>query len=73
MMVPQQTEMGMPEEWTPFVQVCSSFKARRLLPNKARGNHKAADTIAISQKVKKPLAAATEKSHRASSCKMQRP
>lgn len=69
----QQAEMGMPEEWTLLAQVCNFFKVRKVLPNKAHGNHKAADTIVIKQKVKNPLAAATAESRRASSCRTQQP
>lgn len=57
----KQTEMGMPEKWTLVAQVWNFFKIRKVLPNKMRGNHKAADTIVIRQKVKNPLAVATAK------------
>lgn len=69
----QQTKMGMLEEWTLLVQVCNFFKEIKVLPNKAHGNHKAGGTIVISQKVKKPLAAATTEGCRASSRATQQP
>lgn len=50
----KQTEMGMPEKWTLVAEVCNFFKVREVLPNKTQGNHKAADTIVIRQKVKNP-------------------
>jgi len=69
----QQSEMGLPEEQTLLAQVCHFFKVRRVFPNKANDNHKAADTIVISQKFKNPLAAATAESQRASSFGTQQP
>lgn len=57
----KQTEMGMPEQWTLVAQVWNFFKIRKVLPNKTQGNHKAADTIVIRQKVKNPLAVAIAK------------